>query len=78
MLLLVIPMLAFIGWQIYKLIAIYMAAKKEQIIEEAKSGVSDEAKDAIIKEYLAKMQAEQNKSAENTNEADNTSDDAEK
>lgn len=58
-LLLVLPMLAFIGFQIYKLVSIYMKAKKEEMIEEAKSGVSDEAKDAIIKEYLAKMQAEQ-------------------
>lgn len=58
-LVLVLPMLAFIGYQIYKLVVIYMAAKKEEILEEAKAGVSDEAKDAIIKEYLAKMQAEQ-------------------
>lgn len=56
---LVLPMLAFIGWQIYKLISIYLQAKKEQMLEEAKEGVSDEAKDAIIKEYLAKMQSQQ-------------------
>ncbi|MBR6681168.1 MAG: signal peptidase I [Clostridia bacterium] len=56
---LVIPMLAFIGWQVYKLIAIYLQTKKEQMLEEAKDGVSDEAKDAIIKEYLAKMQSQQ-------------------
>ena len=57
-LVLVIPMLAFIAWQVYKLITIYLAAKKEQMLEEAKEGVSDEAKDAIIREYLAKMQAQ--------------------
>ena len=57
---LVLPMLAFIGWQIYKLISIYLQAKKEQMLEEAKEGVSDEAKDAIIREYLAKMQSEGN------------------
>ena len=56
---LVLPMLAFIGWQVYKLIAIYLQTKKEQMLEEAKDGVSDEAKDAIIKEYLAKMQSQQ-------------------
>ena len=55
---LVLPMLAFIAWQIYKLIAIYLQSKKEQMIEEAKDNVSDEAKDAIIREYLAKMQAQ--------------------
>ena len=56
---LVLPMLAFIAWQIYKLIAIYLQSKKEQMLEEVKDGVSDEAKDAIIKEYLAKMQSQQ-------------------
>ena len=56
---LVLPMLAFIGWQIFKLISIYLQTKKEQMLEEAKEGVSDEAKDAIIKEYLAKMQSQQ-------------------
>ena len=54
---LVLPMLAFIGWQVYKLISLYIQGKKQQILEEAKEGVSDEAKDAIIREYLAKMQA---------------------
>ncbi len=57
---LVLPMLAFIGWQVYKLIAIYLQSKKEQMIEEAKEGVSEEAKDAIIREYLAKMQSGEN------------------
>jgi signal peptidase len=61
---LVLPMLAFIGWQIYKLIAIYLQTKKEQMLEEAKEGVSEEAKDAIIREYLAKMQAEGEAKAE--------------
>ena len=69
-LVLVLPMLAFIGYQIYKLVVIYMAAKKEEILEEAKAGVSDEAKDAIIKEYLAKMQAEQNSADEQNSSQD--------
>ena len=56
---LVLPMLAFIAWQVYKLISIYIQSKKEQMLAEAKEGVSDEAKDAIIKEYLAKMQSQQ-------------------
>ena len=69
-LVLVIPMLAFIGYQIYKLIAIYLASKKEELLQEAKAGVSDEAKDAIIKEYLAKMQAEQASAAEQPSSED--------
>jgi DNA-directed RNA polymerase specialized sigma24 family protein len=36
-----------------------MQAKKEEILEEAKAGVSDDAKDAIIKEYLEKLKAEE-------------------
>ena len=71
---LVLPMLAFIGWQVYKLITIYLAMKKEQMAEEAKEAALTEAdKDAIIKEYLAKMQAQNAEAdeakAENTAEA---------
>ena len=55
-LVIVLPMLAFIAYQVYKLISIYVASKKEEMLQEAKDGVSDEAKDAIIKEYLEKMQ----------------------
>ncbi len=55
---LVLPMVAFIAWQIYKLIALYLQGKKQEMVEAAKEGVSDEAKDAIIREYLAKMQAD--------------------
>ena len=62
---LVLPMLAFIGWQVYQLISIYIRAKKQQIVDEAKNSVSDEAKDAIIREYLARTQAENNNQANN-------------
>ena len=55
---LVIPLLAIIGWQVYKLVVIYMEAKREKILEEAKDGMSEEAKEAIIKEFLMKQQAE--------------------
>ena len=57
-LVLVLPMLAFIAWQIYKLISLYLTAKKQEMLEEAKASVSDEEKDAIIREYLARQQAE--------------------
>lgn len=62
---LVLPMLAFIAWQVYKLISIYIQGKKEQMLEEAKDNVSDEAKDAIIREYLAKMQAQAESAEDN-------------
>lgn len=65
---LVLPMLVFIGWQVYKLISLYIQSKKHQIIEEAKDNVSDEAKDAIIREYLAKMQAENSSAPKITEE----------
>jgi len=55
---LVLPLLAIIGWQVYKLVVIYMESKREKILEEAKDGVSEEAKEAIIKEFLMKQQAE--------------------
>lgn len=58
---LVLPMLAFIAWQVYKLISLYIQSKKQQMFEDVKEGVSDEAKDAIIREYLAKMQAQTDK-----------------
>jgi hypothetical protein len=58
-------MLAFIAWQVYKLISIYLQSKKEQMLEEAKDNVSDEAKDAIIREYLAKMQAQAESAEDN-------------
>ncbi len=66
-LILVLPMLAFIAWQVYKLIALYLTAKKQEMLEEAKASVSDEEKDAIIREYLARQQAEQEKSAPTDN-----------
>ncbi|MBE6604863.1 MAG: signal peptidase I [Ruminococcaceae bacterium] len=65
---LLLPMLLFIGWQVYKIIDIYLKNKKEMMLEEMKEGVSDEAKDAIIREYLAKMQKEQESAAESTPE----------
>lgn len=56
-LILVVPMLAFIAWQVYKLITLYLKAKKEQMLEEVKDGVSDAAKEAIIQEFLKAQQA---------------------
>ncbi len=72
----VIPMLAFIGWQVYKLIDIYLQGKKQELLETAATvsaeNVSDEAKDAIIREYLAKMQAQSGTNTENSENSENT------
>lgn len=62
--LLVLPMLGFIAWQIYKLINIYLAAKREELAAEAAAGVPDEAKDAIIREYLKQMQEKESSTEE--------------
>lgn len=74
---LVLPMVAFIAWQVYKLIALYLQGKKQQMLEEAKVGVSDEAKDAIIREYLAKMQADANADGNVENKEESTADNGE-
>ena len=69
---LVLPMVAFIAWQVYKLISLYLQGKKQEMLQEAKEGVSDEAKDAIIREYLAKMQAQTDVAKEDTKSESNT------
>lgn len=73
---LVVPLLAFIAFQAYKLISLYLKAKKLELAEEAnnasqtnnsKTELSEEEKNAIIAEYLAKQalekQAAESKSA---------------
>lgn len=67
---LVIPLLAFITYQAYKLITLYLRAKKLELAEEAaaaseanaakepKSEITEEEKNAIIAEYLAKQALE--------------------
>ena len=49
-LVIVIPFLAVIGWEIYTLIALFIEHKKQQILKEAK--ITDAEKRAIIEEYL--------------------------
>ena len=67
---LVIPLLAFIAYQAYKLVTLYLRAKKLELAEEAaaaseanaakepKSEITEEEKNAIIAEYLAKQALE--------------------
>ena len=63
-----VPVLLFTCFQVYKLIAAVMHNKKIEMVEDAAEGTSDEVKDKIIAEYLA----QQKKDAENG--SDNTSD----
>lgn len=67
---LVLPLLGFIAWQAYKLVSLYLKSKKLELEEEAekisktKSELSEEEKNAIIAEYLAKQaKAEQEQGA---------------
>lgn len=67
---LVLPLLSFIAWQAYKLVSLYLKSKKLELEEEAekisktKSELSEEEKNAIIAEYLAKQaKAEQDQGA---------------
>ena len=75
---LVIPLLAFIAWQAYKLILLIFKSKQAELDEQAeqlknaqnaKSEISEEEKNAIIAEYLAKQKEQENqaKQEKNTN-----------
>lgn len=61
---LVLPLLAFIAWQTYKLVSLYLKSKKLELAEKAEkaqsssSEISDADKEAIIAEYLAKQKEE--------------------
>ena len=69
---LVIPLLTFIGWQAYKLIVLFFKSKQAELDEQAenmknnnKAEISEEEKNAIIAEYLAKQKANEEKSDNN-------------
>ena len=57
-LIIVLPFLAVIGWEVYRLIVLFIEHKKQQILEQAESNkqITDADKDAIIQEYLKKQQ----------------------
>ena len=66
---LVIPLLSFICWQAYKLIVLFFKSKQAELDEQAenmknnanKAEISEEEKNAIIAEYLAKQKAQEEK-----------------
>ena len=66
-LIIVLPFLAVIGWEVYRLIMLFIEHKKQQILEESESNkqITDADKEAIIQEYLKKQQATEKEAAEN-------------
>jgi len=66
-----VPVLLFTCYQVYKLIAAIMHNKKVEMVEDAAEGTSDEVKDRIIAEYLAQQKEEAENNSEN-----NSGDDA--
>jgi signal peptidase len=68
-LVILLPVLLFTIYQIYKLVAIILYNHKVDMVNSANEATSDEVKEAIIAEYLAKQ-----KEAESANEAEKTED----
>ena len=60
----VLPVLLYTIWQVYKLVIVIMQNQKEKILEEANASTSDEVKQAIINEYLAKQKELEQKALE--------------
>lgn len=58
-LVILLPVLLFTVYQIYKLVAVIMYNQKVDVINAAKETASDEVKEAIIAEYLAKQNKEE-------------------
>ena len=71
-LLIVLPFLAVIGWEVYRLIVLFIEHKKAQILEEAEASkkITDADKDAIIQEYLKKQQADKESEETKKNDSD--------
>ena len=70
-LVILLPVLLFTIYQIYKLVAIILYNHKVDMVNSANEATSDEVKEAIIAEYLAKQkEAESAKEAEKTEDAE--------
>lgn len=57
----VLPILLYTIWQIYKLIVVVMHNQKVKMINEVNEQTSDAIKEAVIAEYLAKQEEEKRK-----------------
>ena len=62
----VLPVLLYTIWQVYKLIKVVMSNQKEKILSEAQT--SEEMKQAIINEYLAKQKELEQQNQNSTTE----------
>ncbi len=71
-LVILLPVLLFTLYQIYKLIAVILHNHKVDVLNAANESTSDEVKEAIIAEYLAKQKLEEAENAkqEETQEAE--------
>lgn len=58
-LVILLPVLLFTIYQIYKLVAVIIYNQKVDVLNAAKENASDEVKEAIIAEYLAKQKKEE-------------------
>lgn len=61
----VLPILLYTIWQIYKLIVVIMHNQKVKLIKEVNEQTSDAVKEAVIAEYLAKQKEEEEKKKNN-------------
>ena len=62
----VLPVLIYTIWQVYKLIIVVMNNQKVKMLEEVSSQTSEEAKQAIIAEYLAQQKLKEENNESNT------------
>lgn len=58
-LVILLPVLLFTVYQVYKLVAVIIHNHKVDVLNAAKENASDEVKEAIIAEYLAKQKKEE-------------------
>ena len=58
-LVILLPVLLFTVYQVYKLVAVIVHNHKVDVLNAAKENASDEVKEAIIAEYLAKQKKEE-------------------
>jgi signal peptidase len=63
----VFPVLLYTIWQVYILVVTIMNNQKVKMLEEVKEQTSEEAKQAIIAEYLAQQKLKEENNESNTN-----------
>ena len=63
----VLPVLLYTIWQVYILVITIMNNQKVKMLEEVKEQTSEEAKQAIIAEYLAQQKLKEENNESNTN-----------